>query len=51
MYSLKCNYYKKQFESIDELINDVMLSGMDPNCFITFNGKSTGEKAIDLIQF
>lgn len=51
MYSLKCSYYKKEFNSIDELINDVMLSGMDPNYMITKNGKSIGEKAIDYIQF
>jgi hypothetical protein len=51
MYSLKCSYYKKEFSSIDELINDVILSGMDPNYEITFNGRGTGEFAIDLIQF
>jgi hypothetical protein len=51
MYSLKCSYYKKEFSSIDELINDVILSGMDPNYEITFNGRGTGEIAADLIQF
>lgn len=51
MYSLKCSYYKKEFSSIDELISDVILSGMDPNYEITFNGRGTGEFAIDLIQF
>jgi hypothetical protein len=51
MYSLKCSYYKKEFSSIDELIDDVTLSGMDPNYEITFNGRGTGEFAIDLIQF
>jgi len=51
MYSLKCSYYKKEFSSIDELIDDVILSGMDPNYEITFNGRGTGEFAIDLIQF
>ena len=51
MYSLKCKYYDRQFKTIDELINDVVISGMDPNYEITFNGKGTGEKAIDLIQF
>jgi phosphoribosyl 1,2-cyclic phosphodiesterase len=50
MYSLDCNYYTKEFRTIDELINDVMVSGMDPNYSITFNGKPTGELAIDLIQ-
>lgn len=51
MYSLKCSYYKKQFATVDELINDVITSGMDPNYEITYKGKGTGEMAIDLIQF
>jgi hypothetical protein len=51
MYSLKCDYYTKQFSTIDELINDVMMSGMDPNYEITCNRKGTGEYAIDLIQY
>jgi hypothetical protein len=51
MYSLKCSYYKKEFNTIDELIDDVMYSGMDPNYEITRNGKLTGEMAIDLIGF
>jgi hypothetical protein len=40
MYSLNCNYYKKEFNSIDELIDDVLASGMDPNYEITRNGKN-----------
>lgn len=51
MYSLKCKYYKKEFKSIDELINDVVKSGMDPNYEITRDGKGIGKRAIDLIQF
>lgn len=51
MYSLKCSYYKKEFKTIDELINDIMDSGMDPNYMITKDGKSIGEKAIDYIVF
>jgi len=50
MYSLDCNYYKKEFNTVDELINDVMMSGMDPNYEITRDGKKTGEQVIDLIQ-
>lgn len=50
MYSLDCNYYKKEFNTMDELIDDVMMSGMDPNYEITRNGKKTGEQVIDLIQ-
>ena len=51
MYSLDCSYYEKEFNTIDELLNDVMMNGMDPNYEITRNGKPTGELAIDLIQF
>lgn len=51
MYSLDCSYYHKEFPTLDELINDVITSGMDPNYEITRNGEGTGEQAIDLIQF
>jgi hypothetical protein len=51
MYSLDCNYYTREFQTIDELLTDIALSGMDPNYHITHNGKVTGEMAIDLIQF
>lgn len=50
-YSLDCSYYQRSFPTMDELIDDVMTSGMDPNYEITFNGEGTGEMAIDLIQF
>jgi hypothetical protein len=51
MYSLKCDYYEKKFNTIDELIDDVMYSGMDPNYEITKNGVGTGEYVSDLIQY
>jgi hypothetical protein len=51
MYGLRCNYYTRQFPTVDELIDDIMASGMDPNYEITYNGKGTGEKASDLIQY
>jgi hypothetical protein len=51
MYGLKCDYYTKQFNTVDELIDDVMASGMDPNYEITRNGKGTGEQVSDLIQY
>jgi len=49
MYSLKCNYYTKQFPTIEELINDIMLSGMDPSYEITKDGKGIGEEVVDFI--
>ena len=51
MYGLDCNYYEKLFSTIDDLIADVIQSGMDPNYEILRNGKPTGEMVIDLIQF
>lgn len=51
MYSLKCSYYTKEFSTLDELLDDIMTSGMDPNYEITKNGKGTGENAIDLLSF
>ena len=50
-YSLDCSYYDKEFDSLDELIDDIASSGMDPNYEITCNGNSTGEEAIDMIPF
>ena len=50
-YSLDCSYYNKEFNSIDELIDDIASSGMDPNYEITKNNKGTGEQAIELLPF
>ena len=50
-WSLKCKYYTREFDSLNELIQDIMVSGMDPNYMITRDGKSIGEKAIAHIVF
>jgi len=50
-YSLDCSYYDREFDSIDELIDDIASSGMDPNYEITRNGINTGDIAIDMIPF
>ena len=49
MYSLKCNYYSKEFSTLSELLDDVTSSGMDPNYEITKGGAGIGETAWDLI--
>lgn len=49
MYSLNCNYYSRSFESLDDLLDDVMSSGMDPNYEITRDGEGIGETAWDHI--
>lgn len=51
MYSLNCSYYKAQFPTIGDLVAHILISGMDPNYEITFDGKGTGEMAIDFISF
>lgn len=51
MYSLKCSYYTAKFSTINELIDDIIESGMDPNYEITKDGVSIGEEAINYIQF
>ena len=30
MYSLDCKYYQKKFNTVTELLEDVVSSGMDP---------------------
>jgi len=49
MYSLDCSYYSKTFDSVNDLVNDVIQSGMDHNYEITHNGTPTGEEVIELI--
>jgi len=51
MYSLDCSYYDETFNSRDELINNIINSGMDPNYEITRNGEKTGEIAADLLIY
>ena len=51
MYSLNCDYYTKEFPTLEALIDDVINSGLDPNYEVTRDGRGTGEEAIDLIQF
>jgi len=50
MYTLDCSYYKDEFETLDELLNEVTTSGMDPNYEILKDGKPTGETAWDLME-
>lgn len=48
-FSLDCGYYTKSFATLNELLDDIVLSGQDPNHEILRNGKPTGETAWDLI--
>jgi hypothetical protein len=49
MWTLDCSYYKKEFPTLQELIDDVMYSGMDPSYEILRDGKPTGEELQDFI--
>lgn len=51
MYSLNCDYYTREFSTLNELIDDVVFSGMDPNYEITKNGVGTGEMVSDIIPY
>ena len=51
MYSSNCDYYDREFDTIDALVDDVVSSGMDPNYEITRNGSGTGDIIIDLMPF
>jgi hypothetical protein len=48
-YSLDCSYYNKSFSNVNDLINDIISSGQDPNYEITWNGIPTSEIANDYI--
>ena len=49
MYSLDCEYYNREFATLEDLIEDILSSGMDPNYEITWNGQLTGEIAFNFI--
>lgn len=49
MYSLDCDYYDKEFSTIDLLLEDILSSGMDPNYEVTKDGKGIGEIAFDFM--
>ena len=51
MYSLNCNYFFEEFESIDDLVEHCTVNGMDPNYEITKNGNGIGEELIDFMVF
>ena len=50
MYGLNCDYYEKEFPTIDELIQGVMDDGMDPNYEVTKDGEVTGEILFELME-
>ena len=51
MYSLNCDYYQKEFNYLHELIDDVLMSGMDPNYEITKNGVGIKEMLNEIIGY
>ena len=51
MYTLDCTYYMKEFNTLQELVDDVISSGMDPNYNIVKDGIDTQEQIIDFIVY
>ena len=51
MYSLDCSYYDKSFDTIQQLVDSVISSCMDPNYEITKNGVGIGEELTDFIVY
>ena len=51
MYGLDCGYYTKEFPTIEELITDVMESGMDPCYEVTHNGVGMKQELIEFMEF
>ena len=49
-YGLNCFYYTSRFNTIEELIDNVMLTGMDPSYEITLDGEGIGEDASDYLS-
>ena len=50
-YTIDCTYYTKSFNNINDLVDDITISGQDPNYEILLNDIKTGEQIIDLITF
>jgi len=46
-FSLDCSYYSKTFETLQQLLDNILVSGMDPNYEITVDGLGLGETAAD----
>ena len=51
MYSLDCELFAWEFNSIEALMSYVIENGVDPNYNITRNGKVTRELLAELIQY
>jgi hypothetical protein len=48
-YSLDCSYYTRTFSTLDDLLNDIIMTGMDPDYEITVNGKGIGQTAVEFL--
>ena len=49
MYSLDCKYFNSEFDTLNELVDFVVSSGMDPAYEVTVDGVGTGEECVDFI--
>ena len=48
-YSLDCEYFTKEFPTLDKLLENIVATGMDPNYEIVMNGKLTGLTAAEAL--
>ena len=51
VYTLDCPYYHRNFDNIDDLLEDILSSGMDPSYNILKNGHDTEELASDYLSY
>jgi hypothetical protein len=51
IYSLKCDYYHKEFPTLEALVADFYGSGMDPSYEVTKNGRGIGELLEDFLTY
>ena len=52
MYSLNCDWYKDEWETIDQLIDDFISRDiMNVNVLITINGELTEQRVCDYLPF
>lgn len=50
-FSVDCPYYKKEFDTIEELVEAVINDGVDPCLPLLINGKPTGETVEAYLTF
>ena len=50
MYKLECSYFQDAFPTLEELIDHVLTTGMDPGYHVLRNGKRIGMKLEEFLD-